>query len=74
MAESKRATPAYAEDVDIMMVEYTAYNAVVAQLNLLKVSSDTQFPRSSNALEHVVEPAKEAARLSELYEGMLKLV
>ena len=69
MTDSKCADPEYAEDVNTMMVEYTVYNAVISQLDLLKVLSGTQYPRSDGALESVLQPAQAAARLTEIYEG-----
>lgn len=69
MADTRCANPEYQRDVDTLMIEYTVYKAVEAQIQLLRTLSATQDSDSSGALDAIGNHAGSAVRLTEIYES-----
>lgn len=69
MADTRCANPEFQLDVDIMMVEYTIYKAIEAQLKLLRSLSNTETVLTNGAFDAATDHAQEARRLTETYDS-----
>ncbi|KAK5942730.1 hypothetical protein PMZ80_005296 [Knufia obscura] len=73
MAYTRCANPEYQLDVDSLMIEYTVYKAVEAQLRLLRSLGTPETSLTNGALDAATEYAQEAVRLTETYDILIKL-
>lgn len=69
MAYTRCANPEYQLDVDSLMIEYTVYKAVEAQLRLLRSLGTPETSLTNGALDAATEYAQEAVRLTETYDS-----